>query len=76
MLHDLDRLPAVVLLLAGAVLSVLLLREIAHLPLLAWEPWARWRGAKGENCLLGWWSVLLPLERSVVTTMMNRVGVG
>ena len=69
MLHDLDGLPAVVV-LAGALL--VLLRKLTHLPLLAGEDRPRRGSTKGQNCLLRWRSALLPLETPVVTS----VGVG
>ena len=76
MLHNLNGLPAVVV-LAGPVL--VLLRELTHLPLLAWEERTRRGSAKGENCLLRWRPGLLPLKTPVVTsvvTAMTRLGVG
>ena len=77
MLHNLDGLPTVVV-LAGPVL-VLLVRELTHLPLLTWEERTRRGSAKGQNCLLWWRSVLLPLKTSMVTSVVTsvaRVGVG
>ena len=77
MLHNLDSLPTVVV-LAGPVL-VLLVRELTHLPLLAWEERTRRGSAKGQNCLLRWRSVLLPLKTSMVASVVTsvaRVGVG
>ena len=76
MLHDLNSLPAVVV-LAGSVF--VLLRELTHLPLLAGEERTRRGSAKGEDCLLRWRPIRLPLKTSVVTSMvasMTRVGVG
>ena len=69
MLHDLDGLPAVVV-LAGALF--VLLRKLTHLPLLAGEDRTRRGSSKGQNCLLRWRPALLPLETPVVTS----VGVG
>ena len=73
MLHNLYGLPTVVV-LAGSVL-VLLVRELTHLPLLAWEERTRRGSAKGQNCLLRWRPILLPLKTSVVTSVA-RVGMG
>ena len=77
MLHNLNGLPAVVV-LACSVL-VLLVRELTHLPLLAGEERTGRGSAKGQNSLLRWRPVLLPLKTSVMTPMVTsvaRVGVG
>ena len=77
MLHNLNGLPTVVV-LAGPVL-VLLVRELTHLPLLTWEERTRRGSAKGQNCLLRWWPILLPLKISVVASLVTsvaRVGMG
>ena len=78
MLHNLNGLPAVVVLAACLVL-VLLVRELTHLPLLTGEERTRRGSAKGQNCLLRRRPVLLPLKTSVMTPMVTsvaRVGVG